>query len=189
MSISNRIANLADRLANVIAQPGPCADHLETLEGIDEELRLLATEAGNEERAIEGEDLFVRKVSVCWELLSRALRQGDSLETHRTVLEGTEKRLRRLVVVADSVTEFQVALSDELSELYDMLSEKNARYGNSAMEPVRIFSKANPVEQLKVRIDDKLSRIVSSDLETDGEDVVMDLIGYLLIYRMATKGE
>lgn len=39
-----------------------------------------------------------------------------------------------------------------------MLLAKNAAYGNSALEPVRIFSKADPTEQIRVRIDDKLSR-------------------------------
>jgi hypothetical protein len=38
-----------------------------------------------------------------------------------------------------------------------MLLSKNASYGNSALEPVRIFSKADPVEQLKVRLDDKVA--------------------------------
>ena len=36
---------------------------------------------------------------------------------------------------------------------------KNQQYGDSALNPSRIFSKASAVEQLLVRIDDKLNRI------------------------------
>jgi hypothetical protein len=41
-----------------------------------------------------------------------------------------------------------------------MLLEKNAKYGNSALEPIRCFSRADPVEQIRVRLDDKLSRLM-----------------------------
>ncbi len=66
-----------------------------------------------------------------------------------------------------------------------MLVEKNAAYGNSAMEPMRVFSRASPVEQILVRIDDKLSRL-SKGAEA-GEDAVLDLIGYLVLLRLARK--
>ena len=41
----------------------------------------------------------------------------------------------------------------------DLLLAKNDAYGNSALDPVRIFSRADPIEQLNVRLDDKLSRL------------------------------
>lgn len=67
------------------------------------------------------------------------------------------------------------------------LLEKNLRYGNSALNPVRIMSKASADEQLKVRIDDKLSRLVRGSQEmTEDEDVVQDLAAYLvllMVYR------
>lgn len=68
----------------------------------------------------------------------------------------------------------------------DMLIEKNKRYGNSALDPIRIFSQADPAEQLKVRIDDKLSRIVRGQ-GAEGEDVIDDLIGYLVLLKIARK--
>lgn len=72
------------------------------------------------------------------------------------------------------------AITDSLAT---MLIEKNAAYGNSALDPVRIFSKADPVEQLRVRIDDKLSRLVRG--AAAGEDVVTDLLGYLVLLKLA----
>lgn len=66
-----------------------------------------------------------------------------------------------------------------------MLIAKNEAYGNSALDPVRIFSKVSTVEQILVRIDDKLSRLARGD--NAGEDVEMDLLGYLVILRIARK--
>lgn len=66
----------------------------------------------------------------------------------------------------------------------DMLIEKNRAYGNSALDPVRIFSKASTEEQLLTRIDDKLSRLARGH-EFAGEDTVRDLIGYLVLLLIA----
>ena len=73
-----------------------------------------------------------------------------------------------------------------LDEIKELLLEKNKRYGDSALNPVRIFSKANPLESLLVRMDDKLSRIRTMDPE-DSEDAYLDLLGYLVLHRVALK--
>lgn len=75
----------------------------------------------------------------------------------------------------------------ECDKIKKLLLEKNKRYGNSALEPIRVFSKSDNVEQLKVRIDDKLSRIQKSD-PADTEDAVTDLIGYLILLKVAQDG-
>lgn len=73
-------------------------------------------------------------------------------------------------------------------EIASMLIEKNRSYGDSALTPVRIFSKeASPVEQLNVRMDDKLSRLLKGDAKAFGEDVEKDLIGYLILKRVALR--
>jgi hypothetical protein len=61
-----------------------------------------------------------------------------------------------------------------------MLVEKNQSYGNSALEPLRLFSKASPREQILVRLDDKLSRLARGS-EFPGDDTIRDLIGYLIL--------
>jgi len=73
----------------------------------------------------------------------------------------------------------------ECALVLDMLLAKNAAYGDSALNPVRIFSRADPVEQIRVRIDDKLSRMARG--AAAGEDVVLDLIGYLVLLRIAGR--
>lgn len=77
-------------------------------------------------------------------------------------------------------------IQNECNAIRDMLLEKNKKYGNSALRPVRIFAKSDAVEQLKVRIDDKISRFVSGQTD-DTEDTISDLIGYLILLKVATK--
>ena len=69
-------------------------------------------------------------------------------------------------------------------EIAQLLIDKNISYGNSALEPTRIFSTADPAEQLKVRIDDKLSRVKNSQ-GFAGDNDIDDLIGYLVLYKIA----
>lgn len=74
-------------------------------------------------------------------------------------------------------------IARECYALRDMLHAKNAAYGNSALNPLRIFSKAPNEEQIRVRIDDKLSRLMRGSAA--GEDVELDLLGYLILLRIA----
>jgi hypothetical protein len=63
-----------------------------------------------------------------------------------------------------------------------MLLGKNRRYGNSALEPMRIFSKLSAEEGINVRLDDKLSRIARGVGEN--EDPELDIVGYLILKRI-----
>jgi hypothetical protein len=67
-----------------------------------------------------------------------------------------------------------------------MLIDKNIAYGDSALDPVRIFSKSDPAEQLRVRIDDKLSRLMKGT-EYVGDNDIDDLIGYLVLLKIAKE--
>lgn len=80
---------------------------------------------------------------------------------------------------------FEADIRGAADEIVNLLIEKNQAYGNSALDPVRVFSKADNIEQLNVRIDDKLSRLARGN--DAGEDVVKDLLGYLLLYRVQQK--
>lgn len=76
-------------------------------------------------------------------------------------------------------------IAAECDAIKAMLLEKNEAYGNSALDPVRVFSQAGPVEQIRVRLDDKLSRIKRG--RAAGEDVELDLVGYLVLLRVARR--
>jgi hypothetical protein len=77
-------------------------------------------------------------------------------------------------------------ISSVCKDIESLLISKNRAYGDSALEPVRMFSKANAAEQILVRIDDKLSR-VSRGHEYVGDDTIDDLIGYLVLLKIARK--
>lgn len=68
----------------------------------------------------------------------------------------------------------------------ELLISKNRAYGNSALDPVRIFSKHDNSEQLLVRIDDKLSRFARGN-EFPGDNDIDDLIGYLILLKVAKR--
>ena len=88
----------------------------------------------------------------------------------------------------DVLPESAKKIAAECDRIKAFLVEKNLKYGNSALEPVRIFSGADTVEQLLVRIDDKLSRMQRGS-EFAGDDTTLDLIGYLILLRIATTNE
>jgi len=89
-----------------------------------------------------------------------------------------------------TLTSAQQEIGRICDEIKDLLISKNRKYGNSALEPVRIFSQSPPTEQLCVRIDDKLSRISrGAGLLATDEDVVNDLIGYLVLLKIAQRTE
>lgn len=83
-------------------------------------------------------------------------------------------------------TEESIAkICDEIKQL---LVEKNRSYGNSALDPVRIFSHSDSQEQINVRIDDKLSRFARGK-EYQGDNDIDDLIGYLVLLKVARRGD
>lgn len=83
--------------------------------------------------------------------------------------------------------EFEHAVTQVCDDLADLLIAKNRAYGNSALDPVRIFSRASTSEQLRVRIDDKLSRLARGSALPDESlmDTARDLIGYLVLLLIA----
>lgn len=78
----------------------------------------------------------------------------------------------------------QQVIRNVCDNIKDMLIKKNESYGDSAIDPIRLFSKAENTEQIKIRIDDKLSRI-SRGSEFYGDNDIDDLIGYLILLKVA----
>lgn len=83
------------------------------------------------------------------------------------------------------MTSTQEKIEIVCDEIKTLLLEKNRKYGDSALNPIRVFSKSDTVEQLKVRIDDKLNRLKNLQ-DDENEDTVTDLIGYLILLKVKT---
>ena len=89
-----------------------------------------------------------------------------------------------------AMSESETKISGVCDDIKELLIHKNRKYGNSALKPCRVFSKASAVEQLLVRIDDKLNRIMQgAGLLANDEDVVNDLIGYLILLKIGMNDE
>ena len=89
-----------------------------------------------------------------------------------------------------TMNETELKISTVCDDIKELLIHKNRKYGNSALKPNRIFSKCSATEQLLVRIDDKLNRIMKGAglLATD-EDVINDLIGYLVLLKISMSSD
>lgn len=76
-------------------------------------------------------------------------------------------------------------IQSEMQRIMDLLIQKNNAYGNSATQPANIFSKGDAVESISARIDDKLMRIANRGINENTLDTVDDLIGYLVLLKIA----
>jgi len=98
----------------------------------------------------------------------------------------SEAEIEKYLLTCGEPVSIEQRITEECDSIKSILLLKNKCYGNSAAEPIRIFSKSDPLEQMRVRIDDKLSRIAKGT-EYPGDDTILDLIGYLVLYRILSK--
>ena len=132
----------------------------------------------------------------CAERISGKLVVADAYRDNRREIqvpdwnnetENTEGWQRSACYQIECRNKVEGAIAQEGVGLARFLIDKNRKYGNSALDPVRIFSKAGTREQLLVRIDDKLNRW--STAADEDEDVLKDLIGYLILLRVFDRLE
>lgn len=98
-----------------------------------------------------------------------------------------ERELELIESVLIPEPDFASKANKVLTDIGRILISKNQAYGDSALNPVSIFSKSDETEGLKVRIDDKLSRVAKGN--DYGEDTITDLIGYLVLLKIAESNE
>lgn len=80
----------------------------------------------------------------------------------------------------------QQCIRAECAALADFLCMKNLSYGNAAFAPRRVFSAASALEQILVRQDDKLNRLLQGQ-KFEGDNDKDDLLGYLLLERAVRR--
>jgi hypothetical protein len=84
-----------------------------------------------------------------------------------------------------TLQDMEVEIDNVCQELSYFLKGKQKAYGNSVPDPLCVFSKADAMERIGVRLDDKLSRLARGN--NAGEDVELDIIGYLILKRAILK--
>ena len=79
-------------------------------------------------------------------------------------------------------------IKDTLKMIEKLLLSKNKQYGDSALKPLAIFANGSAEELIRVRIDDKLNRLLQGDESIERDtDVILDLIGYLVLLLISMK--
>lgn len=81
------------------------------------------------------------------------------------------------------------------SAIIKVLTEKNKRYGNAALEPINVFYKGDAENSILIRLDDKLQRIIKHCTETSNsmslpefrKNDMFDLLGYCILLSISKK--
>jgi hypothetical protein len=123
--------------------------------------------------------------SITEQLLDAKLLGEDKAEIQRLqqLLDEEEEAYINEIFDEESDSEFKI--KEVTNQLQELLIKKNRAYGNSALEPLNVFSKHNAVDSLCARLDDKLSRIKNKGLNDKTEDTLFDLAGYLILLIIA----
>lgn len=85
----------------------------------------------------------------------------------------------------------QQKIKDIFSGMTDLLLYKNEKYGDSAINPKKIFYKGDSANSILIRLDDKIGRVMSNTEEKPRVNDVADIIGYctLLLVSMGVTSE
>lgn len=85
----------------------------------------------------------------------------------------------------------QQKIHEILGAMTDLLLYKNQKYGDSAINPKKIFYKGDSTNSILIRLDDKIGRIMSNTEEKPRVNDVADIIGYctLLLISMGVTAE
>lgn len=88
----------------------------------------------------------------------------------------------------NATTNTQARIVAQCQKIAELLIQKNNSYGDSALHPIGVFGRGRATDLLRVRIDDKLSRIRNAP-DAFGEDAIADLTGYLILLALAVEDE
>lgn len=92
--------------------------------------------------------------------------------------------------MAVKLTETQNKIVEVMEAMKNLLLYKNMKYGDSALNPKKIFYKGDSMNSILIRLDDKLGRVISNMEDKPRVNDVADIIGYsalLLISMGVTK--
>lgn len=94
------------------------------------------------------------------------------------------------MAVKTTLTETQNRIVEVMEAMKNLLLYKNMKYGDSALNPKKIFYKGDSMNSILIRLDDKLGRVISNMEDKPRVNDVADIIGYsalLLISMGVTK--
>lgn len=85
----------------------------------------------------------------------------------------------------------QIKIREITDAMKDLLLYKNQKYGDSAINPKKVFYKGDSTNSILIRLDDKLGRVMSNTEDRPRVNDVCDIIGYctLLLISMGVTPE
>ena len=88
-------------------------------------------------------------------------------------------------------TPTQKKIKEVMGSMTDLLIYKNRKYGDSAINPKKIFYKGDSTNSILIRLDDKLGRVIANPDDKPRVNDVCDIIGYctLLLISMGVTQE
>ena len=104
-------------------------------------------------------------------------------------LKEVNKMADMLLSVGESDT--QQKIKNVMDAMKDLLLYKNQKYGDSAINPKKIFYKGDSTNSILIRLDDKLGRILANTEDKPRVNDTVDIIGYctLLLISMGVTAE
>lgn len=89
------------------------------------------------------------------------------------------------------ISDTQQKIRNIMDAMKDLLLYKNQKYGDSAINPKKIFYKGDSANSILIRLDDKLGRVMSNTEEKPRVNDVADIIGYctLLLISMGVTAD
>jgi hypothetical protein len=109
---------------------------------------------------------------ICGKLACCATERKDGENVHYEIVDQVGK------------VDTQDHIVSVFNSMRNLVLEKNKRYGDAALTPKQVFSKLDAVEGLKIRLDDKISRIMNNGGEIRKNDVA-DIMGYLVLLAIS----
>lgn len=149
-------------------------------------------------RALTKEEAMMSKA--CPECTKRNTKASDTI---KTVVQPAETRILSPDVIKLSdeymhthmkealYTDTQAKLIDVLDGMKNLLLYKNRKYGDSAINPKKVFYKGDSTNSILIRLDDKIGRVMSNPDDKPRVNDVADIIGYctLLLISMNVTSE
>lgn len=91
-------------------------------------------------------------------------------------------------IVSIVESDYQSLIASECDSIKELLLKKNKAYGDSAFKDINLFGETIPAKQAIIcRIADKMKRMETTSLRDEGEDTLLDLIGYLILFSIKSK--
>ena len=81
----------------------------------------------------------------------------------------------------ESLPDTQRKICEITDAIKDLLLYKNMKYGDSAINPKKIFYKGDSTNSILIRLDDKLGRVISNPDDKPRVNDVSDIIGYCIL--------